>query len=60
MQSPEVPLKYLIDMKRHVFAQVVKEIEAQNVWDFDECLDNLVEHFPGEKPETLRSIVSQT
>ena len=45
-------------MKKAVHKQIVKTIENED-WDFDQVLEILIEKFPEEKPETLRSILNQ-
>ena len=44
-------------MKRAIYEQIVETIKNE-VWDFDQVLEILIENFPQEKPETLRSIVN--
>lgn len=45
-------------MRKAVYKQIVKTIENEE-WDFDQVLEILIEKFPEEIPETLRSIVTQ-
>jgi len=44
-------------MKKAIYEQIVETIKYE-VWDFDQVLEILIEKFPEEKPETLRSIVN--
>jgi len=44
-------------MKKAIYEQIVETIKSEE-WDFDQVLEILIEKFPEEKPETLRSIVT--
>ena len=44
-------------MKKAIYEQIVETIKNEE-WDFDQVLEILIEKFPEEKPETLRSIVT--
>ena len=45
-------------MKREVYTEVVRTIETSE-WDFDACVNHLIEKFPDVGAKTLRSILSQ-